>query len=168
MNDRNPPTAPILVFAWGNPSRGDDALGPGMLDLIQDWQSTAHAGRGIELLTDFQLQVEHAIDLYERRLVLFIDASLRASAPYEFSALSPDPDIGYTTHAMSPGAVLSVYQRINQQPPPSAFLLSIRGYDFDLGQPLSPRAQDNLRKSFEFVKTLLGSDRTEDWMANVA
>jgi Ni,Fe-hydrogenase maturation factor len=25
---------PVLVFTWGNPSRGDDALGPALFELL--------------------------------------------------------------------------------------------------------------------------------------
>ncbi|MDP2785684.1 MAG: Ni/Fe hydrogenase, partial [Sulfurimicrobium sp.] len=64
-------TAPLLVFGYGNPSRGDDALGPLLLE-----QLAALNLPHVELLTDFQLQVEHAVDLQGRERVLFIDASV--------------------------------------------------------------------------------------------
>ena len=63
---------PILVFGYGNLSRGDDALGPLLLDYIQKHCDL----RKIELLTDFQLQIEHALDLEHRSLILFVDASV--------------------------------------------------------------------------------------------
>jgi len=136
---------PVLVFAWGNPSRGDDALGPALLDLLETRQrETAELGH-VELMTDYQLQVEHALDLQGRERVLFIDASVSAQAPYELSVLLPERDSSYTTHAMSPAAVLAVYAQINDEPPPPAWLLSIRGYEFELGQPLSALARSNLQ-----------------------
>ena len=63
-------TAPLLVIAVGNRSRGDDALGPALLDGLRD-----DAAIGVDLLEEFQLQVEHALDLVGRRGVLFVDAS---------------------------------------------------------------------------------------------
>ncbi len=105
----------------------------------------------VTLLTDFQLQIEHATDLQHRKRVIFIDASMTASPPYEFDRVLPEQDISYTTHAMSPAAVLSVYQQIHQQPPPSTYLLSIRGYAFGLGEPLSRRARSHLRTAFDFL-----------------
>ena len=48
----------VLVFGWGNPSRGDDALGPLFVDAVEAMKLP-----GVECLTDFQLQVEHALDL---------------------------------------------------------------------------------------------------------
>jgi hydrogenase maturation protease len=138
---------PVLVFAWGNPSRGDDALGPALLELLASCQDKGEFPH-VELLTDFQLQVEHALDLQGRDQVLFIDASVSAQPPYELHALRVERDASYTTHAMSPGSVLAVYEQINDGPPPPARLLSIRGYTFELGQPMSVQAQANLQLAY--------------------
>jgi len=139
----------VLVFAWGNPSRGDDALGPALLDMLETRQRETGELDYVELLTDYQLQVEHALDLQGRERVLFIDTSVIAQAPCELSALQPQRDTSYTTHAMSPAAVLAVYEQINGESPPPAFVLSIRGYEFGLGQPLSAQARGNLQDAFE-------------------
>jgi hydrogenase maturation protease len=142
---------PILVFAYGNPSRGDDALGPTMYELLEEQQRQAGMLSDVALLTDFQLQIEHATDLQHRQRVVFIDASLTASPPYELDPVLPEQDISYTTHAMSPAAVLSVYQQIHRQPPPTTYMLSIRGYAFELGEPLCAGARSHLQAAFEFL-----------------
>ena len=146
----HPLTHPDLIFTWGNPSRGDDALGPAMYELLQQEDIN-----GVELLTDFQLQIEHSIDLEGRECVLFVDASTSASAPFEIIRLQPEQDASYTTHAMSPQALLSVYQQVNGSAPPPAWLLSIRGYEFGLGLPLSPAAHKHLLAAFKHVKELI-------------
>ena len=46
--------APVLVLTYGNPSRGDDALGTAMFDLLEE-----NPPDNVDLLTDFQLQIEH-------------------------------------------------------------------------------------------------------------
>ena len=109
-------------------------------------------------MTDYQLQIEHAVDLEQREYVLFIDASVSCSAPYEYHKLQPQQDDSYTTHAMSPAAVLAVYQKINQQEPPPSYMLTIRGYEFGLGQAISEEAEENLNLGFKFVKELLETD----------
>ena len=58
--------APTLVIAIGNPSRGDDALGP-----LAGQRLAAMRLRDVEVLTEFQLQVEHALDLLGRRRVVW-------------------------------------------------------------------------------------------------
>lgn len=157
------PVNPVLVFAWGNPSRGDDGLGPALYELLEA-QHAAGKLPGVDLLTDYQLQVEHALDLQGRERVLFVDASVAASPPWEFSVLQPERDASYTTHAMSPGAVLAVFQQVQQIPPPDSFLLSIRGDEFELGAPLSARAREHLQAAQVFVSTLLASPSGSDWL----
>ena len=76
--------APTLVFGWGNRSRGDDALGPLFVERL-----LATRPAGVEGLEDYQLQVEHALDLVGRRRVLFVDASRVALPPFETSAVEP-------------------------------------------------------------------------------
>lgn len=149
---------PVLVFTWGNPSRGDDALGTLVHDRLLQ-QDLA----GVDLLTDFQLQIEHAMDLEKRECILFVDASVTASAPYEFTQLFPVEDDSYTTHAMSPQSLLAVYQKINRQEPPPAFMFSIRGYEFGLGLPLSRQAADNLDKAIGFIRQLLTETQCSQW-----
>ena len=151
---------PQLIFTWGNPSRGDDALGPALYELLQNDNLD-----GVDLLTDFQLQIEHAVDLVSRRRVLFVDASTSAISPFDFFRLQPEQDASYTTHAMSPQALLSVYQQVYGSPPPPAWLLSIRGYEFDLGLPLSTAANQNLMAAYNHIKLLLDLAPPAEWTA---
>ena len=154
MTDQLKP-APILIFTYGNPSRGDDALGPAMYDMLEDYQQKTDALDNVELLTDYQLQIEHAVDLEHRECIVFIDASVSASPPFDFQELQAEQDESYTTHAMNPAAVLSVYQQINKQKPPPSYMLTIRGYEFGLGEGMTEQANENLQQSFEFIKELL-------------
>ena len=141
-----PAVPPVLVFAWGNPSRGDDAVGP----RIEERLGQRHLP-GVELLTDFQLQIEHVVDLEHRACVVFVDASVSAIPPFEFAPLQPAADSSYTTHAMSPQALMTVYQRVNRRNPPPCYLLSVRGYEFELGRPLSEAAGQHADQAVEFL-----------------
>lgn len=151
---------PVLVFAYGNPSRGDDALGPKLLEAIAE---TGTEFPHVELLTDFQLQIEHALDLTGRTLVLFADASIAGTAAFEFIELEPEQDKSYTSHAMSPAAVLAVYRQVTGQPPPQAFLLAIKGESFELGEGLSAAAQAHLIQAMAFTCRLLREPTAEVW-----
>jgi hydrogenase maturation protease len=144
-------SAPVLIFTYGNPSRGDDALGPAMFAMLEAHQRGTGGLDGVDLLTDFQLQIEHAVDLENRRCVLFIDAGVACREPFELKRLQPARDDSFTTHAMSPAAVLAVYQQINHSEPPVAFLLTIRAYEFELGHAISAAAGKNLRLAYEYV-----------------
>ena len=149
-------TAPLLIFAYGNPSRGDDALGPLLLERLETLNLP-----GVELLTDFQLQVEHAIDLQGRERVLFIDASVSSPPPFIFTRLAAAKDRSFTSHAMSPAAVLQACQELYGEAPP-AWLLAVRGESFELGEPLSAAAEDNLEQAFALVQTLCASHHAWD------
>ena len=143
-------TAPILVFGWGNPSRGDDALGPLFIDHIAALQLP-----GVECLTDFQLQVEHALDLENRKRILFIDASIDATGPFAVTVLEAARDASFTTHAMTPEAVMHVYVELHDEPPPPCTLLAIRGERFELGEAISPAAATHLDAALAWAKTWL-------------
>lgn len=154
---------PILLFGYGNLSRGDDALGPLLLEYVESHFDLTH----IDLLTDFQLQIEHALDLENRELVLFIDASVACVNAFDFSELTPAKDDSYTTHAMSPAAVLAVYQSIKKQSPPPCFLLAIKGESFELGEGMSTNAESNLAAACQFARQLLDNLDCEHWRKNV-
>ncbi|MCE5182861.1 MAG: hydrogenase maturation protease [Betaproteobacteria bacterium] len=156
-------TAPLLVFGYGNPSRGDDALGPQLLDLLAVNQEHHPEWPEIELLTDFQLQVEHATDLENRDLVLFIDASISCPAPCLLSRIQPSQAVSHTTHAMSPAAVMQVFERVYQCPAPPTFLLAVRGEGFELGAPLSQEAEKNRDAALKLLIQLCDRPYPDVW-----
>jgi hydrogenase maturation protease len=146
-----------LILACGNPSRGDDALGPILIERLGALPAAIPGpGQAFDLLTDFQLQIEHALDLVGRERVVFVDAALAGPAPFAFGPVTPEPVPAITTHAMSPGALLRVYDQVIGGPPPHCRLLAIRGYSFDLGTGLSPGAQANLDAALAFLADWLG------------
>ncbi len=150
---------PILIFGYGNLSRGDDALGPLLLEYLSDKIDS----KNIEILTDFQLQVEHALDLENRQLVLFIDAAVNCKTAFNFTKLQAAKDKSYSTHAMSPTAVLQAYQEIIKQQSPPCFLLSIQGISFELGEDLSQQAESNLQQAIQFTEKLLETTDVNLW-----
>ncbi|MBU0752208.1 MAG: hydrogenase maturation protease [Gammaproteobacteria bacterium] len=142
--------APLLIFGWGNPSRGDDALGPLFIERLEAMDLP-----GVECLTDFQLQVEHALDLENRSRILFVDASLDGAAPFAVSPLDANRDTSFSTHAMSPAAVMQVYEELHDEAPPPCTLLAIRGERFELGEALSTNAAANLDAALAWTRRWL-------------
>ena len=115
------------------------------------------------MLTDFQLQIEHVVDLEKRERVIFVDASVSGKAPFEFHQIQADKDDSYTTHAMSPQALLSVYEKVNKQAAPASFMLSVRGYEFGLGLAMSDEAGANLDEAVGFIKQRLTDRNSKGW-----
>jgi hydrogenase maturation protease len=150
-------TPSLLIFGYGNPSRGDDALGPLLIECLE-----ALGLPNVELLTDFQLQIEHALDLQSRDRVLFVDAGVSCARPYVFSRLNARKDASFTSHVMSPMALLHAYQNLYGIPPP-AYLLQVRGERFELGEPLSLQARINLDASFHLVRRLCSNLDLRAW-----
>ena len=153
-------TAPILIFAIGNESRGDDALAPLLLRDLEGWAETA--GR-VELIEDYQLQVEHVTDLTGRSAVLFVDADMSCAEPFHFSEIAAEKDSSYTSHVMTPFALLHTYRQVYGMDAPPAFLLRIRGYDFELGNPLSEKAAANLEAATKLMRALCAEGDLQCW-----
>lgn len=150
------PKARCLILGIGNPSRGDDALGPCLIERLR-----GQVGADVELLTDFQLQVEHVLDLAGRQEVLIADAAASGPAPYRFQAVKAAEDAAYTTHRLSPPGLLAVYRQYHGASPPACYVLAIRGYSFELGEPLSTQAEANLAAALNFL--LQRSGRRSRW-----
>jgi hydrogenase maturation protease len=145
---------PLLVIAIGNPSRGDDALGPRLAQRL-----AALDLPDVEVLTDFQLQVEHALDLIGRREVVFVDATAAGDAPFTFVPARAQADASFSSHALSPGAVLECLGRLGATPLPHAHVLAIRGHGFALGTPPTRAARANLDAAFDHLAAWLAHSR---------
>lgn len=136
-------TAPILVLAVGNPSRGDDALGPELAGRLE-----AAGIAGVEVITEFQLQIENALDLEGRERVVFVDAGTGTPAPFELRRAQSSQEFLHTSHALSPEAVLATYAKVSAATAPEAWVLCVRGESFELGAPLTAAAASHLESAW--------------------
>ena len=139
--------APILLFGYGNLGRGDDALGV----LLQEAIAALQLPR-VECLTDMQLQVEHITDLVGRERILFVDADVSCAAPYLLEKLTAQQDDSYTSHALTPAALLHAFRQVYGMDAPPTQVLHIRGYVFELGDDLSLKARENLARALSLIK----------------
>ena len=153
----------LVILACGNESRGDDALGPLLLGRIH-----AQARPEVDCVLDFQLNIEHALDMVGAELVLFIDADVSAEPPFRFERLAPEPGQHYSTHALPPASVLAVYKQLNGAEPPPAFVLGVRGDSFELGTTLSRQAVNNMEAAEQFLDRLLAAPDADAWQALAA
>ena len=156
-------SAPVVILAVGNPSRGDDAIGPLLCERLAAWLNDEQLAAYFELIEDFQLNIEHALDLLGRELVLFIDAGEGTRAPFCFSRVVPAAGMAHCSHELAPEAVLEVFRRTMQQEPPPAFVLCVRGEDFELGEPLSAAARDNVELAWGCLQQLFRHPDRDNW-----
>ena len=156
--------AHIVLFGYGNESRGDDALGPLLLERAEVWlagQPQLH----VRIIADFQLQIEHALDLRGAELALFVDADASCAAPCALRRALPRQDATFSTHALSPEAVLYVCRDVAGGAPPPSWVLHVRGERFELGEPLTAPAAVNLEAAWTLLQALLLDGRPEAWDA---
>jgi hydrogenase maturation protease len=139
----------VVVYAVGNRSRGDDAVGPLLLERLASWLAAEARAGGFELIDDYQLQIEHALDLLGKRLALFIDAGCDTRAPFVFYPIRCGPAAAASgTHALPPEGVLDVYRQFEGVEPPPSFVMCVRGERFELGEGLSGQAEANMEAAW--------------------
>lgn len=152
----------IIIMGCGNPSRGDDALGSVLLERVGHWLHL-HPDRPVVAVEDFQFQVEHSLDLEDRELALFVDATTSGPDPFTLTRIQPLEDSSFSTHAISPQAVLHAFLALGHTKPPPSFVLAVRGHSFELGEGLSPKALSNLQASWNLLEQLLEAPSLEYW-----
>ncbi|NOG53784.1 MAG: hydrogenase maturation protease [Planctomycetes bacterium] len=134
----------VLVFGFGNPGRCDDGLGPAFVERVRA-SSDAPRAVVIETYSEYQLQVEDADLISRYDVVVFVDASVSCADPFELTTVVPREDHSFTTHSVSPGAVLAMARGYFNADDTQAFVLGIRGHEFDrFEEALSEQAQSNL------------------------
>ena len=141
----------ILVSGYGNPGRQDDGLGPVLIEKLE-----ADNIAGVDLDSNYQLNIEDAYDIAESEVVFFVDASIDCKEPYEFNKLDAESTITFTTHSMAPGSVLALCQEVFNKDV-EAYVLAIRGYEWEFDTPMTAKAEGNLDAAYSFIREKLNS-----------
>ncbi|MFN3919526.1 MAG: hydrogenase maturation protease [Methylohalobius sp.] len=155
----------LLLLGYGNPGRGDDGLGPALVEALAERMPQLTA------LVAMQLQVEHVLDLAACDLALLVDAGMGTPSPFTLERLclrSPKAKRSLASafsHAVSPLALLAIYQETLMAPPPPAFLLTIAGKQFDFKEGISPAANKHLQAALAFAETLFNKPDLARWEA---
>lgn len=135
----------ILVYGFGNPGRQDDGLGPAIIDRLDTEKIP-----GVVTDCNYQLNIEDASYVAENDIVVFVDASVNADEPFSFSRIEPSAEITFTTHSMSPQSVLALCAELYDKKL-DAYVLGIRGYEWDFEVGLTSRAESNLNEAYAFL-----------------
>ena len=143
----------ILVFGYGNPGRQDDVLGVRLAEAINEWAAVNHYDF-IETDTNYQLNIEDASAINDKDLVIYADASREKMNDYLFTKVLPDPKVNFTMHHVHPAYIQYLSNELYQKTPES-FLLHIKGYKWKFLGNLTKKAESNLNKAFDFLKSFL-------------
>jgi hydrogenase maturation protease len=143
-----------LIYGYGNLGRKDDGLGVLCAQKLEAWLRDM-GDENVVVETNYQLNIEDAELISAFETVYFIDASLEAINDVEITEIVPDTNIiEFSMHAMSPAYVLKLSEELFGNRP-KAWLVHIKGYDWDFVEGLSPQARKNLNTAFEAMKNEL-------------
>ena len=151
----------ILIIGIGNPGRGDDGLGPALAARMAGVGAGELAeGAVVEIpggpsaVWKYQLNIEDAHLVKDFDVVVFADASTEGSAPVTLDEIAPAAAIAFTTHEMSPSAVLALGEELYGRMP-RGYRLAVRGYSWELREGLSAAAANNLEDALERFRRFL-------------
>ncbi len=156
--DKSPPeagSAPprILLYGYGNPGRQDDGAGVVLVEELATW---GRAGNRPWLTfdTNYQLNAEDALAASKQDVVIFADASRDQPEGFRFQALHPAPAVSFSTHAMTPESVLALALQLYGANP-AAYMLSIRGFEWEPNGVLTGEARKNVDEAKAFITQFL-------------
>ena len=146
----------VLVLGYGNPGRQDDGLGAAAVAEIEslNWPN-------VTAYDNYQLCIEDAIDVAEHDVVWFVDASRVGASPFAVTELSRATSVEFTSHLVRPEAILAMAEQYYSSTP-CAYLLAIRGYEFEFIEELTPRANDNLRLAVDALAAQIHAVQSEE------
>ena len=139
-----------LVIGYGNSLRSDDGIGIEVATVIDGWHLPE-----VRSLALHQLTPELAAELALVERVIFIDARQGIDpAVVELHRLKPSVSAEFPTHLGDPGVLLSLAQAIYGKCP-QAWWIIVPGENFQLGDRLSPLAQQGIDRALKQIKSLL-------------
>ncbi len=150
----------ILLHAYGNPGRGDDGLGNAFIERMEEWIEENNL-QSISTDNSYQLNVEDAADISSYDIVILVDASKADIDSFSFSQINPDPHQSFSTHSVSPSALLHLCHELYNKAP-LVYLLQVKGYRWELGEQLSAKAQENLEKALKFTQKAIADFQNQE------
>ena len=140
----------FLIIGYGSTLRGDDGVGPLVVELIDDghWP-------GVETLARHQLTPELAEPISRAGGVVFVDATLEdTGGAVRLKGIKPAPAHQVMVHTASPATLLHLARSVFGQCPP-AWMVSIPVSEMGIGEQLSPLAERGASEAVSRIKKLV-------------
>lgn len=159
-------TSRTLVIGFGNLYRRDDGVGAAVVNALRrhlgraplslDDEGMDDLGHPIDTLIVHQLVPELAETVAGYELAIFVDAHM-GNLPETIweETLEACYRPATVSHLMHPCTLLALAEQLYGRKP-RGILLSVRGYDFDFGEGLSPQAAAAVPLAVERILTLAG------------
>jgi hydrogenase maturation protease len=141
------------IIGYGNVQRRDDGIGPYIVGRLRPIFANR---RDVHLRVSHQLEPDLIEPLKNANTILFVDAAIhRGVAGRRWMVIQPElktmPCLG---HLVSPAFILGWLQCLYHRCP-TAWLVTIEGYDFSFGSSLSPMAQKRAEQAIGEITALV-------------
>lgn len=150
----------VMVIGYGDDLQSDDGIGHRIADEVASWHLPS-----VKSLAVDQLTPDLADSLASTDLVIFVDACLSVgNVDVQLQSLSPACDIDSHGCINNPRSLLALTAAIYGNCPP-AWLVTIPGVNFEVGDRISPIAE--IGKAIALVKIVQILDKVKNfWIEN--
>jgi len=138
----------ILIIGYGNTLRGDDGVGPRVVEAVEKLQLP-----NVRTLICQQLSPEHADPIARTETVIFVDASVDAPKEVQLRPLEPGETSQLMAHAADPRTMLALARDVFGHAP-KAWWLTIPAEKMEFSEQFSVEAQRGFREAVEQVQSL--------------
>jgi hydrogenase maturation protease len=142
-------TQDFLVIGYGNTLRGDDGVGPRVVEALE----ALHLP-GVRTLVCQQLTPELADPISHASEVIFVDAAVDGPTEVQVRKLEPNESSQLMTHAADPRATLALARDVFGHAP-VAWWLTIPAVKFGYSDALSPAADAGLRAALAQIQSIV-------------
>ncbi len=143
----------ILLFGFGNIGRQDDGLGILLAERMEELALNNGFGL-LDFEANYQLNIEDALTISQYDVVLFADAGVNQAEPVMIAKVEPSAQTEFTMHAMDPSFILHLCRGLYDTSP-ETYIITMRGSEFEFGQPITTEASQNLNAAISMVARLL-------------
>jgi hydrogenase maturation protease len=142
----------ILIIGYGNPLCGDDGLGPAIVAEL-----AALALPGVRTRITHQLLPELAADLALAAFAIFVDAYKKpAKEAVTVTPIGPSESASFSPHVVQPESLLAMTRSLYAQAP-KAWVVSVEGETFEMGEALSAVARANAWIAVAEIRALIST-----------
>jgi hydrogenase maturation protease len=150
--DNQNPT--LLVIGYGNTLRGDDGVGPRVVEDL-----AAMNLPGVRTLACQLLTPELAEPIAQAGVVVFVDAAVDTPEEVQWRKLEPNETSQLMAHAADPRTMLALARDVFGRVP-EAWWLTIPAIKLDFSEEFSPKAQRGCDQAVNLIRKLFKESKS--------
>lgn len=147
----------LLVIGYGSVLHSDDAVGQKVAEAVMDWHVP-----DVKAVATTQLTPELAESISQAGEVFFVDAAIKPIKPHKphrcfgLVRLQPAHDAYELGQHFGDPRVLLALAQVLYGRCPKAWLITIPGQNFSLGETLSPQTECGMAQTLDHIRTQAG------------